>query len=66
MRLLFCLVFCAYGDFECVEFVFNGFFDGGGNVGGICSERFAECLDGGGLCGKRGFKCGDIVARLDD
>lgn len=65
VRLLFCLVFGAYGDFERVEFVFDGFFDGGGDIGGVGSEGFAECFDGCGLCGKCGFKRGDIVACLD-
>ena len=58
MWLLFCLVFGAYGDFECVEFGFNGFLDGGCDVGGVCSEGFAERFDGGGL----GGDCGCHVA----
>lgn len=58
MRLLFRLVFGAYGDFERVEFVFDGFFDGGRNVGGVGSEGFAERFNGGGL----GGDCGCHVA----
>ena len=58
MWLLFCFVFGAYGDFECIKFGFNGFFDGGGNVVGVGAEGFAERFDGGSLCGD----CGRHVA----
>ena len=56
--LFFCLVFGVYGDFECVEFGFDGFLNGGCDVGGVGSEGFAERFDGGGL----GGDCGCHVA----